>query len=178
MILDFFMATFTILTPVMIYFMSVYLVKNEKHLSTGFMFLGIVVAVRFFRSFFEAHCGYQFVSLGADIGNSMALGMVNKAMSFSVLCNKKFKMGELANLLQVDCFKLAQYPRHLSSVIFLIYQIGLAVIFMGLLVKASFLSAFAVIIVVGLFNLVITRFVSRYQKNLANGTDGRMKMTN
>jgi hypothetical protein len=57
------------------------------------MFLGIVVAVRFFRSFFDAQCGYQFVSLGADIGNSMALGMVNKALSFSVLCNKKFKMG-------------------------------------------------------------------------------------
>ena len=87
------MATFTILTPVMIYFMSEYLVSGNKHTSRGFMFLGIVVAVRFFRSFFEAHCGYQFVSLGADIGNSMALGMVNKALSFSVLCNKKFKMG-------------------------------------------------------------------------------------
>jgi hypothetical protein len=87
------MSTFTILTPVMIYFMSEYLVGGNKHISRGFMFLGIVVAVRFFRSFFDAHCGYQFVSLGADIGNSMALGMVNKALSFSVLCNKKFKMG-------------------------------------------------------------------------------------
>lgn len=93
MIFDFFMSTFTILTPVFIYFISLYLVNGEKHASRGFMFLGIVVGVRFFRSFFEAHCGYQFVSLGADIGNSMALGMVNKAMNFSVLCNKKFKMG-------------------------------------------------------------------------------------
>jgi hypothetical protein len=93
MIFDFLMATFTILTPVMIYFMSEYLVSGNKHTSRGFMFLGIVVGVRFFRSFFEAHCGYQFVSFGADIGNSMALGMVNKALSFSVLCNKKFKMG-------------------------------------------------------------------------------------
>jgi hypothetical protein len=58
------------------------------------------------------------------------------------------------------------------------YQIVLALIFMGILVKASFLSAFAVIIVVGAFNILITRFVTKYQKNLSNGTDGRMKMTN
>lgn len=178
MIFDFLMATFTLLTPVMIYFMSEYLVGDNKSVGRGFMFLGIVVAVRFFRSFFEAHCGYQFVTLGADVGNSMALGMVNKSLNFSVLCNKKFKMGELANLLQVDCFKLAQYPKHLSSVIFLIYQIALGLVFMGILVHASFLSAFAVIIVVGLFNIVITKYVAGYQKNLSLGTDGRMKMTN
>ena len=49
---------------------------------------------------------------------------------------------------------------------------------MGLLVKASFLSAVAVIIVVGIFNLFITKYVSGYQKHLSSGTDGRMKMTN
>jgi hypothetical protein len=47
------------------------------------------------------------------------------------------------------------------------YQIVLALVFMGILVKASFLSAFAVIIVVGAFNILITRFVAKYQKNLS-----------
>lgn len=93
MIMDFLMSTFTMLTPVMIYFISVYLTDKVKTVGIGFFYLGIVVLVRFFRSFFEAHCGYTFLLLGADIGNSMSLGMVNKAMSFSVLCNKKFKMG-------------------------------------------------------------------------------------
>jgi hypothetical protein len=47
------------------------------------------------------------------------------------------------------------------------YQIVLALVFMGILVKASFLSAFAVIIIVGAFNIFITRFVARYQKSLS-----------
>lgn len=93
MILDFLSSTFMMLTPVLIYFISVYLVDKEKKLAIGFFYLGIVVLVRFLRSFFDAHCGYSLLSLGSDISNSMALGMVNKSLSFSVLCNKKFKMG-------------------------------------------------------------------------------------
>jgi hypothetical protein len=81
------------LTPVLIYFISLYLVDGNKSIGIGLIFLAIVVMVRFFRSFFDAHCGYSFLLLGSDISNSMALGMVNKALSFSVLCNKKFKMG-------------------------------------------------------------------------------------
>jgi hypothetical protein len=45
------------------------------------------------RSFFDGHAGYSLTVLGADIGNTMALGMVKKSLSYSVLCNKNFKMG-------------------------------------------------------------------------------------
>ncbi len=81
------------------------------------MWLVIVASVRFFRSFFDAHASYNLTVLGADIGNTLALGMVKKALNYSVLCNKNFKMGELANLLQVDCFRIALFPKNLSSVI-------------------------------------------------------------
>mgnify|MGYP000875095619 CR=1 FL=1 len=93
MILDFFSSSFTMLTTVTIYFISLYLVEKTKTVGLGFAYLAIVVVVRFFRSFFDAHCGYTFLLIGSDLSNSLALGMVNKALSFSVLCNKKFKMG-------------------------------------------------------------------------------------
>jgi hypothetical protein len=57
------------------------------------MWLSIVALVRFMRSFFDGHAGYSLTVLGADIGNTMALGMVKKSLSYSVLCNKNFKMG-------------------------------------------------------------------------------------
>ena len=57
------------------------------------MWLAIVAMVRFFRSFFDGHGGYVFTVLGADIGNTLALGMVKKSLNYSVLCNKNFKMG-------------------------------------------------------------------------------------
>lgn len=178
MIFDFFMSTFTMLTPTLIWFISVYLTDKEKKVSIGFFYLGIVVLVRFFRSFFEAHCGYTFLLLGSDIGNSLSLGMVNKAMNFSVLCNKKFKMGELANLLQVDCAKLSLFPKNFSSVIFFMYQIVYAIVFMSLITGPAFLAGFGVTFLAGIFNVFMSRFTARYQINLARETDNRMKMTN
>lgn len=52
-----------------------------------------MVLLRFLRSFCDAHCNYTFLLLGADISNSLILGMVNKSLNVSILCNKKFKMG-------------------------------------------------------------------------------------
>lgn len=57
------------------------------------MWLVLVVSVRFFRAFFDGHGQYQLIQLGVDLGNTMALAMVNKSLKYSVLCNKKFKMG-------------------------------------------------------------------------------------
>ena len=57
------------------------------------MWIAIAALVRFLRSFFDGHSGYQFTVLGADAGNTLALGMVKKSLNYSVLCNKNFKMG-------------------------------------------------------------------------------------
>jgi ATP-binding cassette subfamily C (CFTR/MRP) protein 2 len=178
MILDFLTSTFMMLTPVLIYFISVYLVDKEKSVGIGFAYLAIVVAVRFFRSFFDAHCGYTFLLLGSDISNSLALGMINKALSFSVLCNKRFKMGELANLLQVDCARLLLFPKNFSSVIFFFYQIVFAIVFMSLIIGPSFLAGFAVTIAAGCLNVFFSRFAAKYQRNLSIDTDNRMKISN
>lgn len=59
----------------------------------GIIWLVIVSLVRFLRSFFDGHANYQLTLLGTDIGNTMALSMVKKSFKYSVLCNKKFKMG-------------------------------------------------------------------------------------
>lgn len=57
------------------------------------MWLCIVSIVRFSRSFFDGHASYKLTQLGSDVGNTMALAMVKKSLKYSVLCNKKFKMG-------------------------------------------------------------------------------------
>jgi hypothetical protein len=142
------------------------------------MWLCIVSLVRFFRTFFDGHAGYKLTTLGSDVGNTMALGMVKKSLKYSVLCNKNFKMGELANLLQVDCFRLGQFPKNLSSVINIIYLLVFSVAFMGYLVGPSFLSGFGVILIASAINMLVSRFSAGYQTALAQCTDNRMKSTN
>ena len=118
------------------------------------------------------------VVLGLNIGNTMALSMVKKSLKYSVLCNKKFKMGELANLLQVDCFRLAQFPKNMSQVLNIVYVLIFGICFMAYLVQASFLAGFAVIFIASLLNMIISRKVAVYQKGIADSTDNRMKATN
>ncbi len=166
------------MTPVMIYLISEYLINDQKTVGEGVMWLIIVSLVRFFRSFFEGHGGYKLIVLGLNVGNTMALGMVKKSLKYSVLCNKKFKMGELANLLQVDCFRLAQFPKNMSSVINIIYVIIFGIGFMAYLVQASFLAGFGVIFIASILNLLVSRYTAGYQKGIADSTDNRMKTTN
>lgn len=177
-IIDFFAYSFTIMTPVLIYLISTYLVNDNKTTGEGIMWLIIVALVRFLRSFCDGHAGYRLTVLGADIGNTLALGMVKKSLKYSVLCNKKFKMGELANLLQVDCFRLGQFPKNMSSVLNILYVLTFGVIFMAFLVGAAFLAGFGVIILASGLNLLVSRKNAAYQKNIANATDDRMKATN
>jgi hypothetical protein len=49
---------------------------------------------------------------------------------------------------------------------------------MGFLVKASFLSGFAVILVAGIINMLVSKKNVVYQKDIAVSTDNRMKTTN
>ena len=95
-----------------------------------------------------------------------------------MLCNKRFKMGELANLLQVDCFRMSLFPKNLSSVITIIYVLIFSMIFMGFLVQASFLAGFGVLLLAGIINMIVSRKNAVYQNGIADGTDDRMKATN
>lgn len=132
------------------------------------MWIAIAAFVRFLRSFFDGHSGYQFTVLGADAGNTLALGMVKKSLNYSVLCNKNFKMGQLANLLQVDCFRIALFPKNMSSVIYIATVIVFAIGFMAFLIQASFLAGFGVIVIAIILNIIISRFTAKYQIGISN----------
>lgn len=94
----------------------------------------------------------------------MALGMVKKTMKYSVLCNKKFTMGELANLLQVDCFRMSMFPKNFSSVIIILYVLIFSMTYLAIVIGPSFLVGFGVIMVTSLINMLISKKNSVYQK--------------
>ena len=49
---------------------------------------------------------------------------------------------------------------------------------MAVLVQFAFLAGFGVLFLASFINMLISRFTSRYQKEIANATDNRMKITN
>lgn len=93
-IFDFLAYQFTILTPLIIYFICRLLEDRPGNMTFwSVIWLIVTPLCRFLRSFFDAQGIYQLGVLGSDISNCVALGMVNKSLQYSTLCNKKFKMG-------------------------------------------------------------------------------------
>lgn len=167
-------------TPLVVRFIISYLQgdQGDSKVWKGMLYLIIIVSVRFFRSFFYAHASFAFTQLGQNVSSALTLGIVDKSMRFSILCNKKFKIGELVNILQVDAMRLNTFPRHFSALIMLPYQIVYGVALMIWTIQYSFLGGFAVIIVATLINSFISKFTAKYQKEAMDGTDSRMKGTN
>jgi hypothetical protein len=177
--LDFLAYQFTILTPLIIYFICNLLEHHPENMTGWCVFWLIVTPLcRVFRSFFDAHGIYQLGVLGCDISNCVALGMVNKSLKYSTLCNKKFKLGEISSLMQVDCFRLSLYPKSINGAIFVSYVLIFSIAFMAVLVHISFLAGFGVLFLASAVNMVISRYTASYQKELATATDNRMKITN
>ena len=104
--------------------------------------------------------------------------MVSKAMRYSTLCNKQFKMGQISSLMQVDCFRLSLLPKNFNSIIFITYCLIFSIVFMALVVGVAFLAGFGVLFLISVINLLISRVTGRYQKEIAKATDNRMKITN
>ena len=92
-ILDFLAYQMTIITPIIVYFVAKFLQTEDHPIGWAIFWLCLTPLVRFLRSFFDAHGSYAMAVLGSDIANCISLGMVKKALNYSVLCNKKFKMG-------------------------------------------------------------------------------------
>lgn len=61
--------------------------------------------------------------------------------------------------------------------IYITYVIGFGIAFMATLVGISFLSGVGVILLASMINMVVSRFTARFQKQIADSTDNRMKVT-
>jgi hypothetical protein len=153
--------TSTIVVPILVYSFANYLTYANFSAGLDVMYLLVIPFIRFTRSFFDGHGQFQNNIIGTEISNSITIGMVNKAMKYSVLCNKTFKLGEISSLVQVDCFRLSLLPRCLNSVILICYVLIFGIIFMAILVTYSFLAGFAVLFVISFLNGIISKFTTK-----------------
>lgn len=79
--------------------------------------------------------------------------------------------------MQVDCFRLSLFPKNFNAIIFITYVLIFGMVFMAMLVGPSFLAGVGVLLLASTINMIVSRFTSRYQKEVAVATDNRMKIT-
>lgn len=150
------------MVPVILYFYAIYLQDSAANsVGLSIMYLIVFPLTRFTRAFFDGHGLFNDNLIGTEISNSITIGMVNKAMKFSVLCNKAFNLGEISSLVQVDCFRLSILPRSLNAVILICYALIFSIVFMAIIVSYSFLAGFAVLFIISFINAFISKFTKK-----------------
>lgn len=106
------------------------------------------------------------------------MALYKKSLNFSLVNSKTFNIGELVNYMQVDSQKLRDLPYFIGGVIFLPLQLGIAIFIMYEVIGISFIAGVGVMLITFVFNLIISKYFTVFQKKLLLAKDERMKLAN
>jgi ABC-type multidrug transport system fused ATPase/permease subunit len=110
--------------------------------------------------------------------NGLNVLIYSKGLRFSTLNNKKFSMGQLINIMQVDSGKLYYMTDYVAGVLFLPLRLLIGIVLMYTLVGVHFASGLGVMVMLGFLNYRQGKSFSKYQRNIVKAADERMKITN
>jgi len=116
--------------------------------------------------------------MGVRLENVVNMALYKKSLSYSLVNSKSFNVGELVNYMQVDAQKLRDLPYYFGAIMFLPLQLVIAIVIMYEVIGLSFLAGFGAIVVTFIFNLLISKYFTVYQKKLLEAKDVRMKLAN
>jgi ABC-type multidrug transport system fused ATPase/permease subunit len=110
--------------------------------------------------------------------NSLNVLIYNKALKFSTLNNKKFSIGKLVNLSQVDAASLQEFSKHIAGTIFLPIRLIIGILLMYILVGVHFIPGLVILALVSAFSYKQGKSFSKYSERIMLSRDERMKITN
>jgi ATP-binding cassette subfamily C (CFTR/MRP) protein 2 len=79
---------------------------EERDIRYGIFLLIFIFILKILQSFFDCHSNYQFNKMGFNLNNSVCIALYDKCLKVSFISNRKFKSGQIVNLLQSDADKL------------------------------------------------------------------------
>lgn len=80
--------------------------------------------------------------------------------------------------MQVDSQKLRDLPYFIGGVVFLPLQLGIAISIMYEVIGISFIAGVGVMLITFVFNMIISKYYTVFQKKLLFAKDDRMKLAN
>lgn len=174
----FFYCILSFSTPLMINILIRYVKNPDKTWQQGLELLFIILGLKLIFSFITSHQTFSFSYLGVRLENVLNMSLYKKSLKFSLINSKTYNVGELVNYMQVDSQKLRDLPYFIGGVVFLPIQIGLAIFIMYEVIGISFLAGIGALIVTFVFNFLIGKYFTVFQKGLLGAKDARMKLAN
>ena len=101
-----------------------------------------------------------------------------KSLSFSLIRSQNHSIGSLINHMQVDAMKLDYLFQVISGVIIFPLQLAAGIYIMYYLVGIAFLPGFGIILLMSVVNYGLGKLYMKYQKNVMEEKDIRMKISN
>ena len=103
---------------------------------------------------------------------------MRKILKVSLLSNKRYKTGELVNMIQLDAMRLYWLFSKVSQVIFLPIQLVIGLLMISGSLLESSIAGVVVISLMAFLNYLMGKANITVQKNLMREKDKRVKITN
>jgi ABC-type multidrug transport system fused ATPase/permease subunit len=123
---------------------------------------------------------YQFTcnKLGLQVRSSLITTIYRKGLRLSSSARQSHGVGQIVNYMSVDVQQLSDVCLQIHNVWFIPAQLMLAVTILWTIVGVSTLAGLAVMLFTALSNVALAKFQKKFQTEIMEGRDLRMKAFN
>ncbi|KAF5732819.1 Multidrug resistance protein ABC transporter family [Tripterygium wilfordii] len=151
--------------------------KKTQRLETGYLLALAFLGAKTVETIAQRQWIFGARQLGLRLRAALVSQIYKKGLRLSSQSRQSHTGGEIMNYVGVDIQRIADFIWYVNTIWMLPIQISLAVYVLHTNIGLGSLAALAATLTVMAFNIPITRIQKRYQSNIMQAKDGRMKAT-
>ncbi|CAD5119335.1 DgyrCDS7955 [Dimorphilus gyrociliatus] len=117
-------------------------------------------------------------TIGLNIKSTLSAAIYAKTLKLNNVSKSSYTVGEVVNLLSIDCSKIYELVPHLNMIWSSPFQISICLYMLWQLVGPSVLAGTAFLVVILPINAVIIKYQKKFQTEQLKFTDSRIKLVN
>ncbi|PKA63454.1 ABC transporter C family member 3 [Apostasia shenzhenica] len=163
--------------PYLIDFFVQYLNGRQTFANEGYILVLAFITAKIVECFSQRHWYFRLQQAAMRVRAFLVSIIYQKGVSLSSKARQSSTTGEIINIMSVDADRVSLFGWYMHDLWLVPVQIGLALLILYASLGLASLAALAATFVVMLTNVPLGKMQEKYQKNLMESKDIRMKIT-
>ena len=164
--------------PIVINRVILYVDSVNKETKTAIFLLAMIFISKLVALLTSTICVFKGNILGTIMTSSLNMKIYEKSLKFPLHGSSEYNEGKLVNMIQMDLENIYNLFYNIFSIVILPLQIIVGLAIMYHYVDIAFLAAVAVVVIMGLLNLLVGKLYLGFQSRLMKAKDERTKASN